>query len=94
MVVANSLVLEAQLEERPLAKQQEALLEIGSESEKLTGASTGDDQEKKKENTEEKLAHGEKAVRKALLKNDDVELQRVSKVIFLNNSCLPSTSLY
>jgi RNA polymerase II subunit A C-terminal domain phosphatase len=74
MVAANSLALEAQLEERPLAKKQEALLDdsAGTEDEKVA-ESAG---EKGKEKLDEKPGQ----VKKALLKNDDAELQRVSGV--------------
>ena len=77
MVAAKSLTLEVQLEERPLAKQQEALLDEGSETsssdnKKIAGADTA--------NIQDKPGQGEKHTPKALLKNDDVELQRVNNV--------------
>jgi len=76
MVAANSLALEAQLEERPLAKKQEALLDddAGKEGEK-TGESS-DAKAEGQDKPDEKPAQ----VKKALLKNDDTELQRVNKV--------------
>jgi RNA polymerase II subunit A-like phosphatase len=78
MVAANSLALEAQLEERPLAKKQEALLDDGIEKE---GEKTGEDSDEKgQDKPDEKPAH----VKKALLKNDDTELQRVNKVRILS----------
>lgn len=81
MVAANSLILEAQLEERPLAKKQEELLDVIEESGKTDEASTEDGNEKSDEE-KEKLTEkpAERVAKKALLKNDDVELQRVSKV--------------
>ena len=81
MVAANSLALEAQLEERPLARKQEELLDIIEESGRADQTVEGDEKDSKdteKEKPERKPA--EKVARKALLKNDDVELQRVSKV--------------
>ena len=76
MVAANSLTLEAQLEERPLAKQQEALLDEGPESSSNDNKKAGVGNAK----IQDKLAQGEKPTPKALLKNDDVELQRVNSV--------------
>jgi RNA polymerase II subunit A C-terminal domain phosphatase len=80
MLKQNNLALEAQLEERPLAKKQEALQEGD-------GAAHALDQH----NAENKPAAGVQAKqeessphkhekRKALLKNDDYELERVAKV--------------
>jgi RNA polymerase II subunit A C-terminal domain phosphatase len=78
MVAANSLALEAQLEERPLARKQEALLDDGAAKE-AGDVSMGDGKNDKaagKEKADEKPAQ----VKKALLKNDDTELLRVNKV--------------
>lgn len=72
MVAANSLALEAQLEERPLARKQEALLD-GSATKEADEISV-DDVKGAKEKEEASQ------IKKALLKNDDAELQRVSKV--------------
>lgn len=73
------MALEAQVEERPLAKKQEALL--GSDS---SGSTTppGDPSPKhpKSDMKEAESPKVEKVPRKALLKNDDVELQRVGYV--------------
>lgn len=76
MVAANSLALEAQLEERPLAKKQEALLDNDAckEGEKTGESSVA--KAKGQDKPDEKSAQ----VKKALLKNDDTELQRVNKV--------------
>lgn len=72
MVAANSLALEAQLEERPLARKQEALLD-GSAAKEADEISVDDGKgAKEKEEASQ--------IKKALLKNDDAELQRVSKV--------------
>lgn len=79
MLTQNSMALEAQVEERPLAKKQEALL--GSDS---SGSTTppGDPSPKhpKSDMKEAESPKVEKVPRKALLKNDDVELQRVGYV--------------
>jgi RNA polymerase II subunit A C-terminal domain phosphatase len=76
MLKENNLALEAQLEERPLAKKQEALQEGDdaahglSQSKPAVGAQAM--QEEHSPHKHEK--------RKALLKNDDYELERVAKV--------------
>lgn len=80
MIARNSLALEAQVEERPLAKLQEELQEavdgqLASESPASDGASGQREDTSKPSET-----LGEKHHRKALLKNDDVELQRVKRV--------------
>jgi len=79
MLTRNSIALEAQVEERPLAKKQEALLESDGTG---PAASPGD------QSCAHPMGHGkaaeppktEKVPRKALLKNDDVELRRVGDV--------------
>lgn len=80
MVTRNTLALEAQMEERPLAKKQEELQEAsaaqtnGQEVSSHVGMADsgvgGDAAEVGKE----------KPARRALLKNDDVELERVKAV--------------
>lgn len=93
MLKQNNLALEAQLEERPLAKKQEALQE-------------GDDaaHEHTQHNTETKPVAGVQATqqensphrhekRKALLKNDDYELERVAKVRSYSSKVLQCLSL-
>ncbi|TFY63298.1 hypothetical protein EVG20_g6374, partial [Dentipellis fragilis] len=89
MLVRNSQALEAQVEERPLAKKQEELQEASDEAvdreEKVTetnppqqaGAAGGAQARSEKPPASPK----EKHVRKALLKNDDAELQRVKKLL-------------
>lgn len=89
MVAANSIVLEAQLEERPLAKKQEALLDDAAKSTEAEIAPKAEDVKldkgkgKEKTGSEAQPPEKEKAVKNALLKNDDVELQRVSKVFLI-----------
>lgn len=78
MITQNTLALEAQLEERPLAKKQELLEEDKEEEETPLDASVesnsngvpsdAPDQGKSKHH------------RKALLKNDDTELTRIGQV--------------
>ena len=86
MLTQNSLALEAQLEERPLAKKQEELLSTEDKDNKPPDPSPPPDVAT--ESSSETLKP-EKVPRKALLKNDDAELQRITKV------CLypPSSSL-
>ena len=80
MIVRNSLALEAQVEERPLAKLQEELQEAANgqlASETPTSHSTSGESEIASKPYE---VTGEKHHHKALLKNDDAELQRVKLV--------------
>ena len=78
----NTQALEAQVEERPLAKKQEELQETvngeaASPEQPTTGAvpaTNGSDA------SAEQQPKRERHVRKALLKNDDTELQRVKQV--------------
>ncbi|KAG6915259.1 hypothetical protein DXG01_012444 [Tephrocybe rancida] len=87
MVTRNNLALEAQLEERPLAKKQEALSEgdVPHEhhhhhhSEESLTPEPAPKEEKAKE--ERSTTPGPRPERKALLKNDDYELDRVSKIL-------------
>ena len=81
MIARNSLALEAQVEERPLAKLQEELQEaaddqLESESPASSASSQSENTLKPPETPGEKHHHH----RKALLKNDDVELQRIKRV--------------
>ena len=80
MITRNSLALEAQVEERPLAKLQEELQEAANgQLESETPATHGALGES--ENTSKPSeTPGEKHHRKALLKNDDIELQRIKRV--------------
>ena len=80
MIARNSLALEAQVEERPLAKLQEELQEaangqLESESPASSTSSQSENTSKPSEIQGEKHHH-----RKALLKNDDVELRRIKRV--------------
>jgi RNA polymerase II subunit A C-terminal domain phosphatase len=80
MIARNSLALEAQVEERPLAKLQEELQEaadgqLESESPASSSPSQSENTSKPSETPAEKHHH-----RKALLKNDDVELRRIKQV--------------
>ncbi|KZT08553.1 uncharacterized protein LAESUDRAFT_735745 [Laetiporus sulphureus 93-53] len=84
ILMQNTIALEAQVEERPLAKKQEELQEAS--------AAASDETEETGETTTAAAAGGpvtvtagqhkkEKAPRKALLKNDDRELERVQKIL-------------
>jgi RNA polymerase II subunit A-like phosphatase len=80
MIARNSLALEAQVEERPLAKLQEELQEaangqLESDSPASNTSSQNENASKPPETAGEKHHH-----RKALLKNDDVELRRIKRV--------------
>ncbi len=81
MMARNSLALDAQVEERPLAKLQEELQEAAN--------GQGDSEGPAAENTpgnsvstsrQPESSGGERHHRKALLKNDDTELRRVKGV--------------
>jgi RNA polymerase II subunit A-like phosphatase len=86
MLTQNELALEAQLEERPLAKKQEELLVAPTEDQ------NGHQQEEDKKppdpsppsvpeaQSDAAASKPAKVPRKSLLKNDDIELQRVTKV--------------
>ncbi|TBU49309.1 hypothetical protein BD309DRAFT_947794 [Dichomitus squalens] len=90
MLSANTLALEAQVEERPLAKKQEALLETanGEAEAESSGASVGGADGQNGHAPAVAAAAGqqerkERPVRKALLKNDDKELDRVQQILEL-----------
>lgn len=90
MIARNADALEAQLEERPLAKQQEKLQEAedasdSEEPEKTPSANGGSENGEVSQSPSQDTSHSttpkpEKHVRKALLKNDDRELVRVQNV--------------
>lgn len=91
MLTRNSIALEAQVEERPLAKKQEELEE--QEQKEETQDQSGGDANKsdgegaksaevKADVTPQPLPH--KHVAKALLRNDDRELLRVRAVRYLD----------
>lgn len=77
MLTQNSLALEAQVEERPLAKKQEELQTSSNE------ASSSGSQNAPSESLSTAASQRLKGVppRKALLKNDDVELKRVGDLL-------------
>ncbi|KAG6811157.1 hypothetical protein H0H92_008743 [Tricholoma furcatifolium] len=82
MVTRNTLALEAQVEERPLAKKQEALSEGDPphEHHHHHHHHTGD-KPATEAPAQEQRSTTPKPERKALLKNDDRELDRVSKIL-------------
>ncbi|PIL27260.1 hypothetical protein GSI_10405 [Ganoderma sinense ZZ0214-1] len=87
MLSQNTLALEAQVEERPLAKKQEELQETAKEEaaekaehEASESASEGNGTVPTLPEQHEKR---EKPVQKALLKNDDNELDRVQQILEL-----------
>ena len=89
MLTQNSLALEAQLEERPLAKKQEALQGASKDSKPSEEQPISGQEIKEALDANAQEVHDtppfkvEKVLRKALLKNDDTELERVAKVYFL-----------
>ena len=98
MLTINSIALEAQVEERPLAKKQEELEEQEQKAEAQNQAEAGDDENKPDaeavESTETKKVATpqpqtpapQKHAAKALLRNDDYELLRVKTVGFFHLS--------
>lgn len=79
----NTMALDAQMEERPLAKKQEELLEGASSEESPTpeSATNGEAVTTNGVTSQPDAVKSPKPARKALLKNDDVELTRVQKVL-------------
>lgn len=83
MLTQNSLALEAQLEERPLAKKQEALQVASSGLETATPPAQQKAEQKLAEiklPEAEEATHPKHVAQKPLLKNDDFELERIGKV--------------
>ena len=76
----NSLALEAQVEERPLAKLQEELQEVANGHHESEGPATESASGKSVSTSRPPEYSGEKHHRKALLKNDDTELRRIKRV--------------
>ncbi|KIM70352.1 hypothetical protein SCLCIDRAFT_101744 [Scleroderma citrinum Foug A] len=76
MLTQNSLALEAQVEERPLAKKQEELQTVSNESGRTTDLNAPSDAP-----SSEKVQERDASPRKALLKNDDTELNRVGNLL-------------
>ncbi|KAF9011114.1 hypothetical protein BDQ17DRAFT_1420544 [Cyathus striatus] len=85
MLTRNNAALDAQVEQRPLAKKQEELLEASegesSERQPTPAADPMDQGSGGKEETPSPSPRPEKPHRKALLKNDDHELDRVGKLL-------------
>ncbi|KAI0347959.1 hypothetical protein BDW22DRAFT_1350081 [Trametopsis cervina] len=89
ILARNADALDAQLEARPLAKMQEQLQEAEDASGATNGSKTPSTNGEAEDSTtapESQLPRSttpkpEKHVRKALLKNDDVELLRVQKLL-------------
>ncbi|EIN13841.1 hypothetical protein PUNSTDRAFT_95201 [Punctularia strigosozonata HHB-11173 SS5] len=89
MLTQNTLALEAQVEERPLAKKQEELqsdetIESGVPLSTINFATADEGQPQGQSSAKEDgdvRVKKEKHVRKALLRNDDVELQRVRRLL-------------
>ncbi|KAH7885992.1 hypothetical protein F5I97DRAFT_2024738 [Phlebopus sp. FC_14] len=77
MLTQNSLALEAQVEERPLAKKQEELQVASNEHERPNKDSSTEEKNTTPDADKSKGEHP----RKALLKNDDVELRRVGELL-------------
>ncbi|RPD82230.1 hypothetical protein L226DRAFT_556142 [Lentinus tigrinus ALCF2SS1-7] len=85
MLNQNTLALEAQFEDRPLARKQEELQhesaeQAASENEEASSETVAPQNGDSSPAPEHKK---EKHVRKALLKNDDSELERVKKILNL-----------
>lgn len=76
----SNAALDAQLEERPLAKKEKELQEHEEEEEEETEQTQIPDNATASAPPSESNAHEHHHHRKALLKNDDTELQRVGKV--------------
>ncbi|KAI0049263.1 hypothetical protein FA95DRAFT_1489590 [Auriscalpium vulgare] len=82
MLTRNSLALEAQVEERPLAKLQEELQEVSDKEEDAEKAVDSTSAEEPSATPpDSKPPESPKHHRKPLLKNDDVELERVKKIL-------------
>lgn len=79
MITQNALALEAQVEERPLAKKQE---QLESDDDAAEAAAADEDTSADPTHSDTPSEDHTKAKhhRKALLKNDDVELTRVGQV--------------
>ena len=84
MLSQNTLALEAQVEERPLAKKQEELQETAKEEAAEKAEHEASESPPGENGTApippEQHEKKEKPVQKALLKNDDNELDRVQQV--------------
>lgn len=78
MLTQNNAALDAQLEERPLARKEKELQENKSQEEQQSEQTTSETTPVVKEPSPKP----EKMHKKALLKNDDYELIRIGKVCF------------
>ncbi|KAF5375137.1 hypothetical protein D9758_000554 [Tetrapyrgos nigripes] len=90
MLTENSMVLEAQVESRPLAKKQEELQDSSSANSTTaeppaapaaSAAAESSETEEKPKDEDKPTTPMTKTPRKALLKNDDLELERVFKLL-------------
>lgn len=97
MLRQNTMALELQLEERPLARRQTELLRTSEEPAPADSnpqqAETGQKDIKVPDTLEEQRHEEQKHERKALLKNDDHELERVSRVRNRPIVCMPYLTL-
>ncbi|KAI6007141.1 hypothetical protein EDD15DRAFT_2152913 [Pisolithus albus] len=78
MLTRNSLALEAQVEERPLAKKQEELQTASNQAGETSGQNTPSESPSSVPSHEHSK---DVSPRKALLKNDDIELKRVGDLL-------------
>ncbi|KAI6031553.1 hypothetical protein BKA83DRAFT_26767 [Pisolithus microcarpus] len=78
MLTRNSLALEAQVEERPLAKKQEELQTASNQAGETSGQNTPPESPSSAPSHEHSK---DVSSRKALLKNDDIELKRVGDLL-------------
>ncbi|KAI9460489.1 hypothetical protein BJY52DRAFT_1118068 [Lactarius psammicola] len=81
MMARNSLALEAQVEERPLAKLQEELQEVANGQPESEGPAAESTSSQSVSTSRPPESPGERHHRKALLKNDDIELRRVKRLL-------------
>ncbi|THG99880.1 hypothetical protein EW026_g2562 [Hermanssonia centrifuga] len=84
ILARNAVALDAQVEQRPLAKMQEELQEEEDAQEADSQEEAGGNGDKPSDDTDiprSTTPKSEKHVRKALLKNDDVELNRVQRLL-------------
>ncbi len=95
ILARNAVALDAQVEQRPLAKMQEELQEEEDAQEADSQEEAGGNGDKPSDDTDiprSTTPKSEKHVRKALLKNDDVELNRVQRVGILCGSLCKETN--
>jgi RNA polymerase II subunit A-like phosphatase len=89
LLSTNAAALEEQFEQRPLAKKQEELEGVASHDTTSTSSqeSSSDNQSADGQKSAESPAviptHHPEKPKHALLKNDDIELERIGKVCFL-----------